>query len=108
MNKQRPDPDCNFRNIDHLMFEGRSGVDDLAAWRDTRKQSLSERCLHLVTLTIAQRSYVSQVWWHPWVRLERRTRAILADRLSLGASSVSYTHLRAHETPEHLVCRLLL
>ena len=23
-------------------------------------------------------------------------------------SSVSYTHLRAHETPEHLVCRLLL
>eukprot|EP00658_Telonema_sp_P-2_P018879 TRINITY_DN17393_c0_g1_i8.p1 TRINITY_DN17393_c0_g1~~TRINITY_DN17393_c0_g1_i8.p1 ORF type:complete len:398 (+),score=74.31 TRINITY_DN17393_c0_g1_i8:518-1711(+) len=25
-----------------------------------------------------------------------------------GASAVSYTHLRAHETPEHLVCRLLL
>eukprot|EP00658_Telonema_sp_P-2_P040352 TRINITY_DN28864_c0_g1_i3.p1 TRINITY_DN28864_c0_g1~~TRINITY_DN28864_c0_g1_i3.p1 ORF type:complete len:103 (-),score=16.01 TRINITY_DN28864_c0_g1_i3:46-354(-) len=27
-----------------------------------------------------------------------------------GGSSrpVSYTHLRAHETPEHLVCRLLL
>src|SRR5678815_1126202 len=23
-----------------------------------------------------------------------------------GLSSVSYTHLRAHETPEHLVCRL--
>src|SRR5678816_2222002 len=23
-------------------------------------------------------------------------------------ASVSYTHLRAHETPEHLVCRLLL
>ena len=23
-------------------------------------------------------------------------------------SAVSYTHLRAHETPEHLVCRLLL
>src|SRR5674536_334074 len=22
--------------------------------------------------------------------------------------SVSYTHLRAHETPEHIVCRLLL
>ena len=26
----------------------------------------------------------------------------------LGITSVSYTHLRAHETPEHLVCRLLL
>src|SRR5678815_5486067 len=25
-----------------------------------------------------------------------------------GPASVSYTHLRAHETPEHLVCRLLL
>src|SRR5678816_851916 len=45
-----------------------------------------------------------------------RTRAAL-DKLSqprgqvfqtLTASAVSYTHLRAHETPEHLVCRLLL
>ena len=26
----------------------------------------------------------------------------------LGGNPVSYTHLRAHETPEHLVCRLLL
>ena len=25
-----------------------------------------------------------------------------------SAEAVSYTHLRAHETPEHLVCRLLL
>ena len=25
-----------------------------------------------------------------------------------GYDPVSYTHLRAHETPEHLVCRLLL
>eukprot|EP00658_Telonema_sp_P-2_P028869 TRINITY_DN22038_c0_g1_i1.p1 TRINITY_DN22038_c0_g1~~TRINITY_DN22038_c0_g1_i1.p1 ORF type:complete len:209 (+),score=21.66 TRINITY_DN22038_c0_g1_i1:227-853(+) len=27
---------------------------------------------------------------------------------ALSHRSVSYTHLRAHETPEHLVCRLLL
>ena len=26
----------------------------------------------------------------------------------IGNFAVSYTHLRAHETPEHLVCRLLL
>ena len=26
----------------------------------------------------------------------------------LNKVAVSYTHLRAHETPEHLVCRLLL
>src|SRR5678815_345909 len=28
--------------------------------------------------------------------------------LPLSFYTVSYTHLRAHETPEHLVCRLLL
>src|SRR5678816_4767077 len=27
------------------------------------------------------------------------------ERLLVGVPSVSYTHLRAHETPEHLVCR---
>src|SRR5678816_1237904 len=42
----------------------------------------------------------------------RRTPAADCDiaRACEGASAVavSYTHLRAHETPEHLVCRLLL
>ena len=40
---------------------------------------------------------------------------LLAQRYERGSvmitsnlASVSYTHLRAHETPEHLVCRLLL
>src|SRR5678816_344001 len=28
--------------------------------------------------------------------------------IEADATPVSYTHLRAHETPEHLVCRLLL
>ena len=31
-----------------------------------------------------------------------------ARRAVAAAAPVSYTHLRAHETPEHLVCRLLL
>src|SRR5678815_887435 len=30
------------------------------------------------------------------------------EALSQNGEPVSYTHLRAHETPEHLVCRLLL
>src|SRR5678816_3378206 len=30
------------------------------------------------------------------------------DLAQPGNGPVSYTHLRAHETPEHLVCRLLL
>src|SRR5678816_3349890 len=47
-----------------------------------------------------------QTWGEP-VTLERNaTRLPSGDRL--GAVAVSYTHLRAHETPEHLVCRLLL
>eukprot|EP00658_Telonema_sp_P-2_P020921 TRINITY_DN18303_c0_g1_i1.p2 TRINITY_DN18303_c0_g1~~TRINITY_DN18303_c0_g1_i1.p2 ORF type:complete len:129 (+),score=43.83 TRINITY_DN18303_c0_g1_i1:154-540(+) len=34
---------------------------------------------------------------------------VLATRHPPGSvNAVSYTHLRAHETPEHLVCRLLL
>ena len=32
----------------------------------------------------------------------------LEERYQLCLEAVSYTHLRAHETPEHLVCRLLL
>eukprot|EP00658_Telonema_sp_P-2_P081486 TRINITY_DN8363_c0_g1_i1.p1 TRINITY_DN8363_c0_g1~~TRINITY_DN8363_c0_g1_i1.p1 ORF type:complete len:354 (-),score=82.49 TRINITY_DN8363_c0_g1_i1:92-1153(-) len=38
-------------------------------------------------------------------------RVCLSDQtlaLKNSAKAVSYTHLRAHETPEHLVCRLLL
>ncbi|CZR85196.1 hypothetical protein CDFC105_30021 [Clostridioides difficile] len=30
------------------------------------------------------------------------------DYIRVYNTAVSYTHLRAHETPEHLVCRLLL
>src|SRR5678815_2954498 len=52
---------------------------------------------------------------------ESRRRLVIADRVQLATTTipcekeihrthrpVSYTHLRAHETPEHLVCRLLL
>ena len=41
-----------------------------------------------------------------------RTYDAIKRRTWLGTGrcqgAVSYTHLRAHETPEHLVCRLLL
>eukprot|EP00658_Telonema_sp_P-2_P066374 TRINITY_DN5540_c0_g1_i5.p1 TRINITY_DN5540_c0_g1~~TRINITY_DN5540_c0_g1_i5.p1 ORF type:complete len:131 (-),score=27.52 TRINITY_DN5540_c0_g1_i5:107-499(-) len=43
---------------------------------------------------------------------DRTATSILAARrpfhYSFSFIPVSYTHLRAHETPEHLVCRLLL
>src|SRR5678816_4839594 len=34
--------------------------------------------------------------------------AVCGGGLQSRVVAVSYTHLRAHETPEHLVCRLLL
>ena len=42
----------------------------------------------------------------PWVDM----KAAPTDRIIevVNMCPVSYTHLRAHETPEHLVCRLLL
>src|SRR5678815_4552674 len=45
------------------------------------------------------------------LEIERRARggwSSHAPTLSARVTPVSYTHLRAHETPEHLVCRLLL
>src|SRR5678816_3392189 len=36
----------------------------------------------------------------------RRNGQVAPDTSSWRTMPVSYTHLRAHETPEHLVCRL--
>src|SRR5678815_5812259 len=45
----------------------------------------------------------------PGQYLGHPTTVLLEDgRTMLCVYPVSYTHLRAHETPEHLVCRLLL
>ena len=37
-----------------------------------------------------------------------KARKLLGDKFVLSQQTVSYTHLRAHETREDLVCRLLL
>ena len=51
------------------------------------------------------------------VKTRRNERFVNADEavttqkirsVSIAANAVSYTHLRAHETRRHLVCRLLL
>src|SRR5678815_3712889 len=62
------------------------------------------------------------IWFHAvvrgdvhYIRLGNRTNVqdlcmlhVTHDThpLIIGNDAVSYTHLRAHETPEHLVCRL--
>src|SRR5678816_448263 len=43
-----------------------------------------------------------------YVKDRPRVLAALLVKPAWGLGAVSYTHLRAHETPEHLVCRLLL
>src|SRR5678815_3575520 len=78
----------------------------------------SSSCLSPFVLSAVQQVTRPSVWFIPAASaslfcpttrlrchsLARRSRySIIA-----GILSVSYTHLRAHETPEHLVCRLLL
>src|SRR5678815_3020894 len=42
-------------------------------------------------------------------RITRERSTLFTATSCVGnPTAVSYTHLRAHETPEHLVCRLLL
>ena len=42
------------------------------------------------------------------LELELPKKSLSLADLGYTKDAVSYTHLRAHETPEHLVCRLLL
>ena len=43
-----------------------------------------------------------------WLVPDERDLLYIYAQTMDGRTPVSYTHLRAHETPEHLVCRLLL
>src|SRR5678816_840986 len=52
--------------------------------------------------------HVSALWALDHPSAERAAVRRNPGHHSTGALPVSYTHLRAHETPEHLVCRLLL
>src|SRR5678815_5938333 len=45
-------------------------------------------------------------WNQPGADREARLALTLEEAAHGGERAVSYTHLRAHETPEHLVCRL--
>eukprot|EP00658_Telonema_sp_P-2_P084345 TRINITY_DN9341_c0_g1_i3.p2 TRINITY_DN9341_c0_g1~~TRINITY_DN9341_c0_g1_i3.p2 ORF type:complete len:101 (+),score=1.85 TRINITY_DN9341_c0_g1_i3:410-712(+) len=56
---------------------------------------------------VSTRSSCNMFVVEPFKKLDdRRVRRRL--RIPSRYIPVSYTHLRAHETPEHLVCRLLL
>eukprot|EP00658_Telonema_sp_P-2_P064471 TRINITY_DN53488_c0_g1_i1.p1 TRINITY_DN53488_c0_g1~~TRINITY_DN53488_c0_g1_i1.p1 ORF type:complete len:119 (+),score=22.61 TRINITY_DN53488_c0_g1_i1:187-543(+) len=67
------------------------------------------------TLSSAGNVVIDSTKWRPLgdVGLSAAVRLSLEVAVPVGRPAerrqpVSYTHLRAHETPEHLVCRLLL
>ena len=56
----------------------------------------------------ANGSYISDADWHGIYKRAEPVGSTKKVELKDNVWTVSYTHLRAHETPEHLVCRLLL
>src|SRR5678816_4835115 len=93
---------------------GEAEVDDaiidqgLAIFRKLWDANLAHRDIKPANLLVRDdKLYLIDVFFaeihpSPW-----RQAVDLANML-LCLAPVSYTHLRAHETPEHLVCRLLL
>src|SRR5678815_2499842 len=79
---------------------------------------LSVLALFSALMMIFSRNPVHSVLWlivtffsisGHYILLNAQFLAIVNIIVYAGAiMAVSYTHLRAHETPEHLVCRLLL
>ena len=52
---------------------------------------------------------VIQIWGRNKGKLVRKYRCTSGSRKGrIVAQPVSYTHIRAHETPEHLVCRIVV
>src|SRR5678815_5282052 len=58
----------------------------------------------LASVTVPTR-LASVIWLKP---MDTASRMTSSANDGFFIFPVSYTHLRAHETPEHLVCRLLL
>src|SRR5678815_3712253 len=68
--------------------------------------SRSEAYCHQKGILSARLAIVEQLHGHG-VSAAHPDRVFIGNGVSELIDPVSYTHLRAHETPEHLVCRLL-
>src|SRR5678816_3425658 len=76
-----------------------SRISDIADFRRIAADSLrGENDVFVSGLGGSARSLFIEGLWH----------AVRRPIIVITPHAVSYTHLRAHETPEHLVCRLLL
>eukprot|EP00658_Telonema_sp_P-2_P052856 TRINITY_DN41189_c0_g1_i1.p1 TRINITY_DN41189_c0_g1~~TRINITY_DN41189_c0_g1_i1.p1 ORF type:complete len:318 (+),score=23.06 TRINITY_DN41189_c0_g1_i1:175-1128(+) len=79
-------------------LRGASGFQGVPA-----EEELVERCVskHIIWGNASTTRYVDSV-------VDDIPESVTKLKAAVDAYTVSYTHLRAHETPEHLVCRLLL
>src|SRR5665647_3805848 len=95
------------------------GHDNIAALRESLSNdrlALEQSFLHngkAAHLLSAHSRLIDRYLHHVWLQLSMPdTIALVAvggyGRAELYPKSVSYTHLRAHETDSYLVCRLLL
>src|SRR5678816_4701992 len=66
---------------------------------------LREICLPSLRNLPRAKHPLAELCWHCASRVRARTSHALRFPDAQAFSPVSYTHLRAHETPEHLVCR---
>src|SRR5678815_6201983 len=83
----------------HACGESHLGRFSLAA------QMLVEAADHRVATHGSDRGHVQRAAHLRAAAPDDTSALVLA---AVAIEPVSYTHLRAHETPEHLVCRLLL
>ena len=89
----------------------RGGIDGAALWGESIVRALEGAKVLLLMVSpsaVSSHNVAKEV-----MLTSERKGNILPVHLEpttipLSLKSVSYTHLRAHETPEHLVCRLLL
>src|SRR5678815_2932145 len=90
-------------------------VDDDDAVRNSLRMLLKSAGVHAEASASAQEFLSTYEVTQPGclvldVRMPGMSGLEMQHELNLRGATipVSYTHLRAHETPEHLVCRLLL
>ena len=64
--------------------------------------------IHIKRIRGHEYAYDVTSYWDKEQKKYRKKTVYVGKVLDKEKGPVSYTHLRAHETPEHLVCRLLL
>eukprot|EP00658_Telonema_sp_P-2_P074294 TRINITY_DN63488_c0_g1_i1.p2 TRINITY_DN63488_c0_g1~~TRINITY_DN63488_c0_g1_i1.p2 ORF type:complete len:131 (+),score=42.63 TRINITY_DN63488_c0_g1_i1:116-508(+) len=96
-----------------LEREGESSSREILLDMEAISKLAHPRLVPVVAVVLDKLDGVRAPAWilYEWVggyALERPMRADPPYQPLQEMEPVSYTHLRAHETPEHLVCRLLL